>query len=248
LRNGPSGQAVTLELEPPGKPRYSVIVQRLPADDSPLRGPSLRERRLAKVTELEPGILYLNLDRLSDADVLALLPRLQKATGLILDIRGYPNPSMDVDILTRLTDRPLWSDRWIVPVTRFPDRRQVTGQASDWSLPPRMPKLSAKAVFLTDARAVSAAETLLSLVANNKLAPIVGGPTAGSNGSVNIFVLPGGYRVSWTGMKTLKRDGSRFHGVGVLPTVPARRTIKGLAAGRDEVLETALELVRARHS
>ncbi len=45
-------------------------------------------------------------------------------------------------------------------------------------------------------------------------------------------------------MKTLKRDGSRFHGVGVLPTVPAARTIKGLAAGRDEVLEKALALVR----
>lgn len=45
-------------------------------------------------------------------------------------------------------------------------------------------------------------------------------------------------------MKTLREDGSRFHGVGVLPTVPVTRTIKGLAAGRDEVLEKALSLVR----
>jgi len=56
--------------------------------------------------------------------------------------------------------------------------------------------------------------------------------------------LPGGYRVSWTGMKTVKRDGSRHHGVGVLPTVAAGRTIQGLAAGRDEVLERPLTLVR----
>ena len=221
-----------------------MTLNRLPADDSPLRGPSLRERRLATVTELEPGILYVDLDRLSDPELQRLLPRLEKLTGIILDLRGYPNSSMDMDLLTRLTDRPLQSDRWIVPITRFPDRSQVTGTANDWSLPARPPRLAAKAAFLTDARAVSTAETLLSLVANQKMAPIVGSPTAGSNGSINVYVLPGGYRVSWTGMKTLKRDGSRFHGVGVLPTVPAARTINGLAAGRDEVLEAALKLVR----
>jgi hypothetical protein len=45
-------------------------------------------------------------------------------------------------------------------------------------------------------------------------------------------------------MKALKRDGSRHHGVGVLPTVPVGRTIKGIAEGRDEVLERALDLIR----
>ena len=37
-------------------------------------------------------------------------------------------------------------------------------------------------------------------------------------------------------------EGSRFHGVGVRPTVPAARTLRGVAKGRDEVLEKALEL------
>ncbi|MBX9579475.1 MAG: hypothetical protein K2X87_04135 [Gemmataceae bacterium] len=36
----------------------------------------------------------------------------------------------------------------------------------------------------------------------------------------------------------------RLHGVGVRPTVPARQTLKGLAEGRDEPLERAVELVR----
>ncbi len=47
----------------------------------------------------------------------------------------------------------------------------------------------------------------------------------------------------FTGMKVLKHDGSRHHGVGILPTVPAARTVKGVAAGRDEVLERATEIV-----
>jgi C-terminal processing protease CtpA/Prc len=78
------------------------------------------------------------------------------------------------------------------------------------------------------------------------VAPIVGGPTAGSNGGVNIYVLPGGYRVSYTGQVTIRLDGTRFHGVGVLPTVPVRRTLRAVIEGRDEVLAKAVELVQPR--
>jgi C-terminal processing protease CtpA/Prc len=103
-------------------------------------------------------------------------------------------------------------------------------------------------VFLTDERALSAAETFMGIVEAHKLGPIVGSPTAGTNGNVDPFVLPGGVLVSWTGMKVLKHDGSRHHGVGILPTVPASRTLAGVSARRDEVLEkgiaVALDLAR----
>ena len=76
-----------------------------------------------------------------------------------------------------------------------------------------------------------------------KLADIVGGPTAGTNGNVNPLTLPGGYQVMWTGMKVLKHDGSRHHGVGIQPTVPVTRTIRGIAEGRDEVVDRAVAVV-----
>jgi C-terminal processing protease CtpA/Prc len=96
---------------------------------------------------------------------------------------------------------------------------------------------------MTDGRAISYAETYLGIIEHYKLAEIVGGPTAGTNGNVNPFSLPGGYQVTWTGMKVLKHDGSRHHGVGIQPTVPASRTIRGITAGRDEVLERAVAVV-----
>ena len=46
-----------------------------------------------------------------------------------------------------------------------------------------------------------------------------------------------------TGMKVLKHDGSRHHGIGILPTVPIAPTIAGIAAGHDELLEKAIEVV-----
>jgi C-terminal processing protease CtpA/Prc len=82
-------------------------------------------------------------------------------------------------------------------------------------------------------------------VENYKLGAIVGGPTAGTNGNVNPFQLPGGFTVTWTGMKVLKHDGSQHHGIGILPTVPALRTRKGVAEGKDEILLRGLEVVKA---
>jgi hypothetical protein len=40
-----------------------------------------------------------------------------------------------------------------------------------------------------------------------------------------------------------KKDGSPHHGVGIKPTVPVRRTLAGVIAGRDELLEKGIEAV-----
>jgi len=70
----------------------------------------------------------------------------------------------------------------------------------------------------------------------------VGETTAGTNGNINQIALPGGYRIVFTGMKVLKHDGTRHHGVGIAPTVPVARTIAAVAAGRDEQLERAVAI------
>lgn len=114
---------------------------------------------------------------------------------------------------------------------------------SNWFVQPKAPRFHGKIAFLTDGRAISYAETYLGIIENDKLGAIVGGPTAGTNGNVNPFSLPGGIRVTWTGMKVLKHDGARHHGVGILPTVPAAHTIRGVAEGRDEVLDRAISVV-----
>ncbi len=109
---------------------------------------------------------------------------------------------------------------------------------------PKAPRFHGKVAFLTDGRAISYAETYLGIIEHYKLAAIVGSPTAGTNGNVNPFSLPGGIQVIWIGTKVLKHDGSRHHGVGILPTIPATRTIRGVTEGRDEVLDRAIAVVR----
>jgi len=130
-----------------------------------------------------------------------------------------------------------------IPLIVLPDREGWNYQEVGWNLSVATPHIGGRVVFLTDGRAISYAESFLSFVEHYKLGEIVGEPTAGANGNVNSFILPGGFNVTWTGMKVVKHDGSQHHTVGVLPTILFHRTLAGVAAGKDEYLEKALEII-----
>ncbi len=206
----------------------------------PIQGPgAIAERRPAPIAEVAPGVMYLDVQRIQDQDFTAALDRLAKARAIVIDFRGYP--TLSPLFLQHLVGETFHSARWRIPVTIRPDRQGVTYWESAWTLEPLPVRLTARLVFVTDGRAISYAESCMGIVEHYHLGEIVGGPTAGTNGDVNPFTLPGGYRIHWTGMRVDKQDGSRHHGVGILPTIPVAPTRQGIAAGRDELLERAIQ-------
>ena len=72
----------------------------------------------------------------------------------------------------------------------------------------------------------------------------IGTPTNGANGNVTNMVLPGNLFVSFTGQEVRHADGRRLQRVGVQPDITVKTTIAGIRAGRDEVLEAAIEYLR----
>jgi hypothetical protein len=204
-----------------------------------------RENRPDAIAELAPGICYVDIDRATTDEFKAALPRLTAAKGIVFDFRGYPN-KLDAHVLfSHLIEKPVRSAQWHIPIPRRPDRMDLGFHASHrWLIRPHKPHIAAKLVFITDGRAISYAESCMGIVEHYQLGAIVGEATAGTNGNVNPFTLPGGYRISWTGMKVLKHDGARHHGVGIRPTVPLQRTVAGIRQGRDEFLERAVELLK----
>ena len=218
----------------------SVTLSRAIAKELP------HEKRPEKIAELKPGLWYVDLERITDADFSAALNKLAAARGIVFDMRGYPRAVGTLPLL-HLINGPAQSARWNVPVARRPNREgwewDLNGR---WELKPLQPRLPKNIVFLTDARAISYAESWMGIVEAYRLGTIVGETTAGTNGNVNIVQLPGGYRAIFTGMKVLKHDGSRHHGVGIAPTVPVTPTLAGIRAGRDEQLEKAVEVLERR--
>jgi len=207
---------------------------------------SLYESEGDPIRLLEDGVYYVDLSRAELVAINERIADLAGAAGVIFDLRGYPNGNHQV--ISHLLSSPDTSTAWMrVPQVIYPDNDSVAGFAEyGWQLPALEPQIAGKVVFITDGRAISYAESFMSFIEGYKLAEIVGQPTAGTNGNVNPFTLPGGFRISWTGMKVVKHDGSQHHLIGILPTVPAERTIQGVREGRDEFLERALEIVRQR--
>lgn len=96
--------------------------------------------------------------------------------------------------------------------------------------------------ILTDRMTASAAEDLVVMLQGNNRATVIGEPTHGSTGQPIFFDLPGGGKVQICTCFSMFPDGRSFVGVGVRPDVPVKRTIKGIAEGRDEVLDAALQV------
>jgi C-terminal processing protease CtpA/Prc len=237
LGTGPKGSEARMVVDRVGK-TLELHVQRSSSGD-------LREPRPANFSELRPGILYVDLGTADMKAIDARVEDLAAARGVVFDLRGYPKGNHDV--LRYLTSEAIQSAQWLVPQTIYPDRQGLVGyeRGGRWLLEPKKPRLRGKVVFLTGAGAISYAESVMGIVEHYRLGEIVGQTTAGTNGNMNSFGLPGGFQISWTGMRVLKNDGSQHHLVGIRPTVPAQRTLRGVRAGRDEILEKALQVIEA---
>ena len=72
----------------------------------------------------------------------------------------------------------------------------------------------------------------------------VGTPTTGANGDVTYMVLPGNLGISFTGHNVRHADGRQLQRIGIQPTVKVAPTVRGVAAGRDEILEAAVKYLQ----
>jgi len=234
---GPPGSTVTLRLERAGSAPLEVPVRRVPWSETTLTAGT----PLASVDEPRPGILYVDLGRVAADSLPSLLPRLASARAVIFDLRRGSN--LPHELLSHLSDRTFVGSRWQTPMVTAPDHRNVLWMTTVAAYDPRTPRLQARIAFLADGRVDFFSEGLLDIVEAYGLGEIVGARSAGCSGMMNRSDLPGGYRLGWTGRRTLKRDGSNRHGAGIEPTVPAARTVRGVAAGRDEVVDRAVEVL-----
>lgn len=233
---GPKDSPIRLRLER-GDPaeRVEITVSRSVTSYARVAQPEV-------IAEVQPGIFYVDLGRITPADFTAALPRLSAAKGLVFDLRNPPAAIGPELLFSHLSDKPIIGPQQHLPQIAAPDREQTTFvRNGEWNFAPKEPFLSAPKLFLTDAHAIGYGESCLAIVQALKLGEILGSTSAGTNGTTNRFQLPGDYTVLFTGMRVLNQDGTPHHGVGIQPSIPVAVTRAALAAGRDELLEKALE-------
>ena len=195
---------------------------------------------------ISEGIFYINLTKAPMNTINQLMPELKASKGIIFDLRGYPNSNHEI-LSHLLKDKDTTSGWMKIPRIIYPDYQNLAGfKKYGWNLEPKSPYLgNKKIVFLTNEKAISYSESILGYVKNYGLGTIIGKSTAGTNGNINSFKLPGGYNIIWTGMKVTQHDGSQLHGIGIEPDLKISESVETIISNEDIYLEKAIELIDA---
>lgn len=70
---------------------------------------------------------------------------------------------------------------------------------------------------------------------------VFGSQTAGADGNVSEFVLPGNISSKISGIGVYYPDGAETQRIGIIPDYEIKPTIKGIRKGKDEVLEASIK-------
>lgn len=220
-----------------------------PKFDKSLDGRKLQKSTISYskgIKEIDSLIYYIDLRIINQEQFENLIPTFSNYKALIFDLRGYPY-SINTDFLKYLLTEKDTSKHWLqYPKIVYPDQKDKSNTFNGLLLNPFKIHLSNKIVFLTDERATSNSECLLMMVKHYRLGTIVGEPTAGVNGFPNPFYLSSGYRISWSAMKVVNPDGTRFHGIGVIPDIYQKQSRQGIINNVDEILEKAIEFIHGK--
>jgi C-terminal processing protease CtpA/Prc len=244
ILNGPEGSTAALTIEDASGNRKDVNLKRSASFLA-----ALEIQRAGEALKLLPGnIGYADLNRLTSADVDGLLEKFRAAKAIVFDARGN---SRDISerLASRLTEeRDAPAAVLTGPLTMAPDVPQsgIATRSSSFFLVQTIPnssqwKYKNKTVMLIDERTIGQAEHAgLFFEAANKAA-LIGSSTAGADGDVTSFVVPGGVTIFFSSQDVRQVNGGKLQRLGLQPAVSVSPTIKGIRDGRDEVLEKALE-------
>lgn len=236
---GAKNSYLELEIQRNGKQIGSVQVMRI----IPYR---LYKKKYEDINpefrQINSNVWYINLNKIEMKTIDSLMPQFINAQTIICDLRGYPNGNSDflrhlISISDTLKD-------FLPAHILYPNQQDITYKNDTASsfLTPLLPKITSKIIFIIDGRVISWGESVVMFVEHYNLATFVGEPTGGTNGVINSFDLMGDYSLVSTGMNIKKGNGKQHHGIGVLPTIPVKRTINGVRQEKDEYLEKAIEL------
>jgi C-terminal processing protease CtpA/Prc len=194
-------------------------------------------------------------------------PDMAKAAAVILDLRGNEGGSTPTQTIRQLAVKPVpWyqcRSRWSISYYEAQNQGVSASQkaqylknhslddrfAPDWFMAirpsdviqPAPNAYSGPLVILTDIDTGSAAEDLAVMLHQGGRATIIGERSGGSTGQPLMLQLPGGGSARICTVQVRYADGREFVGPGVQPDVPIRRTLDGIAQGRDEVLKGAMD-------
>ncbi len=200
-------------------------------------------RDSAKWKKLNQQTGYVHMGNLEAGDIPLLFAELGNSRTLIFDLRHYPKSSV-YPLSKYVYSVPMAFARTMAPDLDFPGRFIWKGNivygptAADSTIK----TYKGRIIILVNENTQSQAEWTCMMLQALPGSITIGGPTSGTDGDVSRLSLTGGYFTNMTGIGVYYPDGSQTQRTGVRIDIPTRPTIAGVIAGKDELLEKAMEL------
>jgi len=190
---------------------------------------------------LTPEVGYIDMARIKAAKVPAIMQAFAHAKGIVVDQRTYPSAFVMTYLPGFLLSQPVTFAKITERDPTCPGR--FLWQAPDTIKPQSPTPYTGRVVVLVNEKSRSAAEyTAMGLQATPHCT-LLGSQTAGADGNTTPITLPGGLKTLMTGIGIYYPNGRETQRVGLAIDVPVRPTVAGLRAGRDELLDRAIELI-----
>lgn len=187
-------------------------------------------------------IAYLDHGKLKSSELQSLYSTIKHAKALIIDLRNHP---ID-DLLFKLSDYLMPEPKSFAKFTRASITRpglfsytsvvQVGKYNQDY--------FKGRIILLVNETTQSSSEYHALAYRTHPNCTIVGSTTAGADGDVSEIILPSGFRTYISGIGVYYPDGKETQRIGIITDVKVRPTVRGIAEGKDEILEKAIQLVK----
>ncbi|MES2328306.1 MAG: S41 family peptidase [Bacteroidota bacterium] len=187
---------------------------------------------------------YINLEKIKAASLPEIFKAFENTRGLVIDVRNYPSEFMPFALGKYLKPQPSPFARFTSTDLQLPGRFTMTEPIQNGEKNTDCYK--GKIVILINEVSISQSEYTAMALKTAPNAVVMGSQTAGADGNVSQVYLPGGMSSMISGLGVYYPDKKVTQGIGIVPDIEVKPTVKGIAEGRDEVLEKALQYIRAK--
>ncbi len=190
---------------------------------------------------LDGNIGFVNMGELTVAEVKQAMSDLARTKAIIFDVRNYPKGTL-WSLATYLRVNAPWVS-WRRPDFHSPGSFiRESSQTNSYLSSTK--GYRGRVIVLVNENTQSHAEYTAMMLRRAERSVVIGSQTAGADGNVVRMTLPGGIHTIFSGLGVFYPDGKPTQRVGIVPDIHVEPTIAGLRAGRDEVLERAIEVAK----
>ncbi len=210
--------------------------------DSAMRSLDLGIKTETGYKMLEDSIAYLFPAKLKDGDIDIVEKQFAHAKGLVIDMRCYPSTFMTFNYANWLKPESSPFVKFTAGSLEHPGSFSFTADLSNGKR--NKDNFKGKTVIIVNAITQSSAEYQTMALCTTPGCKVIGSTTAGADGNVSTIMLPGGIKTMFSGIGIIYPDGTESQRTGVKIDKVMKPTIKGIAEGRDELLEEAIRMIK----